>query len=1472
MMHSRITRVLITVGALLSVTMSADRALAREGFWQGDVSTEWNTAGNWFVVGAPGDGGFVPQQGGGFNVRALIGTDSPNGALNTTAGNSPVISAALPATKATIGGLYLGVRQLDYTVSPPVFVNPAPAAGALVGQLTINAGTLNNVNTTEATFGADGRIMVGVDGRGYLTMNGGTLTGTALSVAGDNVTTGNGTSLVDLRGSSTLTVNGNASFSRRLRIEGPSVNFTTTGQLQMTSSNSYTAAVTGATAHSPLKVTTAGQKALVDGTLNIEFSGAAATRDPITSLGTKWSLMEVNNPLEDAIDGKFTNVGADGSVAVSGLDAAHSAPLGAAYKVNKRISGSTTLLELSYEQVLILTVNRDTGVMSIRNPYGGDIGIDTYSISSARGSMKNTFAGLGTTTPGAGDWAKPAGNGATLISEVKVPDQTPPITNEDAYELLSVPTVSIGNGFNKLAVASNVANFGFDGEDLIFQYGGPDSNDAPIRGHIEYVGTKFENNLVLRVNPNSGVATLKNDSLETLVFDGFEITSTDAAAALNVATFSTITGGTGTWQKDAEGTTGLSQVNFTGARTLSPGQEVSIGDISSMTNPFATDAAKNGLSMRFILAEGLESSAATGDYNNDGAVDAADYTLWRDNLGGDATALANRDPLNAGVISSADYTSWVTNFGSTGGTLPELTFREGSILFDNALGAGAGGLALSAVPEPSTGLLLLAGLGGVLFTRRRQRCEVASQNDHAEQNKTESEQVGVNNMSRRIAVFAVLICAAVFGAAPQATAVTGGLTITNFDMELPGPLGTKTVAFEDNGTPIPGIIPGWTFTGGAGGIGEVNGLGNEDFGDDDTLGDSGTEGSGFTDHGQEMLLSTNDGRAYQIAAGHVIANPAVNQQYKIGFDAVNIFTINSGANPGFQLTARVFAGAYPGTTLKSFNAVPTEGVIGFEHYEILIPRNDPSLTAGVIGQSLGIEFDVTSREFNPDVTKSWAGIDNVVMEITGVLPGDLNGDGVVNISDSANLLANMQARTPFEANGELTNDNVVNLNDFRALKSLIAAGSGSGAGGSGSGAGGLAGGSNVPEPSSIALLLAMLGLTSGAFARNRRRLPGRQLIVTAVAAVGFVAMLAAESHAVLLSYDPFLIGSNPAAGEYIETTFTGEPPVAVNPLAGQNPTIGPSPAFFNGPWVTGSEGQVVQAAGLSYLGTPSQGGAVSGFGRTDRFFATQWDATTEGTFYIGLQASFGNTPDTNMGYRAIEFFPPNVTPGENRVGDIGYNQFFSSFGAPQQNPTTAKMQFNIGGQQIIGPSPASFNEDGLTHLLVLKFELTATAGGDRVSLYFDPKTPNEPAAPANLAQNFDFELGGIGAASFGNGGGATTILDEIRVGTTFADVLPPDLPIPGDVNGDKKVDILDYNIIFANMNQPGGQTLAQGDVDGDGKVLISDYRFWKERRSLLAPGGGGIGGAAGVPEPTSALLIAMGMALLSLSAQRRVRV
>lgn len=61
----------------------------------------------------------------------------------------------------------------------------------------------------------------------------------------------------------------------------------------------------------------------------------------------------------------------------------------------------------------------------------------------------------------------------------------------------------------------------------------------------------------------------------------------------------------------------------------------------------------------------LNVGATGGDYNGDGTVDAADYTVWRNNLGAPEGTLPN-DP-NGGVIGSAQYATWKANFGSSGG-------------------------------------------------------------------------------------------------------------------------------------------------------------------------------------------------------------------------------------------------------------------------------------------------------------------------------------------------------------------------------------------------------------------------------------------------------------------------------------------------------------------------------------------------------------------------------------------------------------------------------------------------------------------------------------------------------------------------------------------------------------------------------------------------------------------------------------
>jgi hypothetical protein len=63
-----------------------------------------------------------------------------------------------------------------------------------------------------------------------------------------------------------------------------------------------------------------------------------------------------------------------------------------------------------------------------------------------------------------------------------------------------------------------------------------------------------------------------------------------------------------------------------------------------------------------------------GDYNDDGVVDAADYTLWRDNLGGPAVTLANNP--HSGMVRSLHYTTWRANFGAIFSSLATATVPE----------------------------------------------------------------------------------------------------------------------------------------------------------------------------------------------------------------------------------------------------------------------------------------------------------------------------------------------------------------------------------------------------------------------------------------------------------------------------------------------------------------------------------------------------------------------------------------------------------------------------------------------------------------------------------------------------------------------------------------------------------------------------------------------------------------------------
>jgi hypothetical protein len=69
-----------------------------------------------------------------------------------------------------------------------------------------------------------------------------------------------------------------------------------------------------------------------------------------------------------------------------------------------------------------------------------------------------------------------------------------------------------------------------------------------------------------------------------------------------------------------------------------------------------------------VTLEAQSGTPPSGDYNDNGAVDAADYVAWRNALN-TSTTLPN-DP-SPGMVTSADFDTWRTNFGVSGGGDPD---------------------------------------------------------------------------------------------------------------------------------------------------------------------------------------------------------------------------------------------------------------------------------------------------------------------------------------------------------------------------------------------------------------------------------------------------------------------------------------------------------------------------------------------------------------------------------------------------------------------------------------------------------------------------------------------------------------------------------------------------------------------------------------------------------------------------------
>jgi hypothetical protein len=205
--------------------------------------------------------------------------------------------------------------------------------------------------------------------------------------------------------------------------------------------------------------------------------------------------------------------------------------------------------------------------------------------------------------------------------------------------------------------------------------------------------------MFLEVNTTTGQVTLKNQIGQPVNIDYYEVTS--EAGSLNATAWNSL---------QEQNRAGFPAGNGTGNGWEQFGGADSgvIGESFLRGNSAVANNASIGLGQAFnvggtqdlVFRYAEVDSAATpltGDYNNDGAVNAADYVIWRKTNGG-----------------APNYTAWRTNFGATAASAEPGTLIRGFVRYVTA-GVGSG----TAVPEPGSVLLVGMGLATCSVAMRR---------------------------------------------------------------------------------------------------------------------------------------------------------------------------------------------------------------------------------------------------------------------------------------------------------------------------------------------------------------------------------------------------------------------------------------------------------------------------------------------------------------------------------------------------------------------------------------------------------------------------------------------------------------------------------------------------------------------------------------------------------------------------------
>jgi hypothetical protein len=243
---------------------------------------------------------------------------------------------------------------------------------------------------------------------------------------------------------------------------------------------------------------------------------------------------------------------------------------------------------------------------------------------------------------------------------------------------------------------------------------------------------------------------------------------------------------------------------------------------------------------------------------------------------------------------------------------------------------------------------------------------------------------------------------------------------------------------------------------------------------------------------------------------------------------------------------------------------------------------------------------------------------------------------------------------------------------------------------------------------------------------------------------------------------------------------------------------------FTGNWTCGTAGTII--SGLTYTGLPVANNALSSGG--GRQFASLSSSLAAGTKWISFlfKTSAGNPGANKNGV----YFPNGGTglwfgfglnPYSGTQGQLGIGSMDTAGTAALS--ATSLLQFGLGTY-------------GNTYLVALQIQFNTSGNNDTITVYLNP-IANQAAPGVTAAGTYGaFDVGSISGVGLNVQGAGSIMVDEIRVGDTYGDVVgfvatPPSAPTGLNATPGENLVSLDWT---PATGSPTGYNVKRSTVSG----------------------------------------------------------